>query len=226
MRCQDRATQTWAWPSQAPRPRETHPRHSHISFHTHAVPDAVTGASKLIQPSLQPTPQGGESFPTGPPTRPGAPPHGPHLALQVGSLEPARVIRVDSLHDGSVEALLLHLLCCPDVGELDEGAFLGMGTGGREACAEVTPLPISGPQSPLLQPPGAGTGDPEDPSSQEPALRSDLSQDRVQAHSTWPLGGLSMPQCPTSLHTPPGQGQTLQLLPTPGSPRKRTFFLS
>lgn len=55
---------------------------------------------------------------------------------------------------------------------------------------------------------------------------SDLSQDRVQAHSTWPLGGLSMPQCPTSLTPRPrSQGQTLQLLPTPGSPRKRTFFL-
>ena len=61
----------------------------------------------------------------------GTPPHGPHLALQVGSLEPARVVCVDDLHDmGAAEALLLHFLCCPDVGELDKGALLeGRGQG-------------------------------------------------------------------------------------------------
>ena len=102
----------------------------------------------------------------------GPPPHGPHLALQVGSLEPARVIRVDSLHDvGAAEARLLHLLCCPDVGELDEGAFLGgWGQGKGGSGRGHSPSYFWASVSPSAAP-GVGTGDPEDSPSQEPALR-------------------------------------------------------
>lgn len=88
---------------------------------------AVGGALNLHS-SL---PGGWGGFSHGTPIGVGTPPHGPHLALQVGSLEPACVVRVDDLHDmGAAKALLLHFLYCPDVGELDEGALLeGRGQG-------------------------------------------------------------------------------------------------
>lgn len=131
---------------------------------------AVRGSLSLH--SSPPRAGWGGEFPTGPPLAAGPPPHGPHLALQVGGLEPARIIRVDNLHDvGAAEALLLHLFCCPDVGELDEGAFLGgrgQGKGGSDRGH--SPSYFWASVSPSTAP-GVGTGDPEDPPSQESALR-------------------------------------------------------
>lgn len=116
--------------SQAPRPQETHPRHSHQLSHPRCAchSNRRSKAHSTFSPAY---PGCGGDFPTGPQLAMGTPPHGPHLALQVGSLEPARVVRVDDLHDmGAAKALLLHFLCCPDVGKLDEGALLeGRGQG-------------------------------------------------------------------------------------------------
>ena len=127
--CQGRATQTRAWLPRHPDPKR-HTHGTHISFHTHAVLDTATGGRRhtTFSPAY---PGCGGDFPTGPLLAVGTPLHSPHLALQVGSLEPARVVCVDDLHDmGAAEALLLHFLCCPDVGELDKGALLeGRGQG-------------------------------------------------------------------------------------------------